>query len=78
MASYAEPMSDKKARILCQYTGTRLMQMHVQTGDLWFLVPGGRVRPEFADEFRKRPDVIEYDDGLFPGNPQSWRIAPAK
>lgn len=76
MASYQEPMSDKKARNLCQRTGTRLMQMHTQTGDQWFLVPGGRVRPEFAEEFKSRPDVIEFDDGLFPGNPQSWRIAP--
>lgn len=66
-----DPMSLKKARDLCQRTGTRLMQMHTKTGDEWFLVPGGKVSAAFADEFRKRPDVIPWDDGLFPGNAQS-------
>lgn len=43
-------------------------------GVAWFVVPGGRVDEKTARKIWERHDVFEYDDGLFPGNPQSWRI----
>lgn len=53
---------------------TRLMIMHCSDGDHFYVVPGGRVNRDDAQKILLRPDIIEFDDGLFPGNPQSWRM----
>lgn len=52
----------------------RLMVMHTGEGDHFYVVPGGRVDRNDAQKIIQRPDVHQFDDGLFPGNPQSWRI----
>jgi MOSC domain-containing protein YiiM len=64
-----------KAVDLLHRPGTRMMIMHAGDGDHFYVVPGGRVNRDDAHEILKRPDIIEFDDGLFPGNPQSWKIS---
>lgn len=63
-----------KAVDLLHHKGTRLMLMHASDGDHFYIVPGGRVNRDDAAKILLRPDVQPFDDGLFPGNPQSWRI----
>ena len=53
---------------------TRLMLMHTHDGNEFYVVPGGRVGARDAQKILERPDVQSFDDGLFPGHPQQWRI----
>lgn len=68
-------MRIKKA-IDLMHTGSRLMQMN-KSGDspAWYLVPGGEVTLEMAEQIKAMPDVSASEDGLFPGHSQTWRIA---
>jgi hypothetical protein len=50
------------------------MQMHTNTGPEWYVVPGGRVRSDDAAKIIARPDVVPYDNGLFPGIEQSYKL----
>jgi hypothetical protein len=52
----------------------RLMKMHTPSGPRWYIVPGGLVSDATAEKILARPDVHVFDDGLFPNNPQSYRI----
>jgi MOSC domain-containing protein YiiM len=52
----------------------RLMLMHTRTGTAYYVVPGGRVSKEDALKIIQRPDVQPFDDGLFPGCSQTWRL----
>ena len=63
-----------KAVDLMHRPGSRLMIMHTNTGDHFYVVPGGRVNRDDAQKILKRPDVIKFDDGLSPGHPQSWKL----
>lgn len=69
-----ECLSLTKACDALRRHGTRLMIMHASDGDHFYVVPGGRVARDDALKILQRPDIHEFDDGLFPGNPQSWRI----
>ena len=53
---------------------TRLMVMHTRDGDEFYIVPGGRVDARDALKILERPDVRSFDDGLFPGHSQQWRM----
>jgi hypothetical protein len=58
-------------------TGSRLMKMFTNgspSGYAYYVVPGGYIEPVQAEQIIDRPDVYVYDDGLFPGIPQSWKI----
>lgn len=63
-----------KALDLLHRSGARLMLMKANDGDHFYIVPGGRVDRSDAQEILNRPDVITFDDGLFPNSPQSWRL----
>jgi hypothetical protein len=53
----------------------RLLQMHINQKEReFFVVPGGPVSQADAEEIIQRPDVFPYDDGLFPGCAQSWKL----
>ena len=53
----------------------RLLQMHINNHRLaYFVVPGGPVTEADAQKIIQRPDVFPYDDGLFPGCAQSWKL----
>jgi hypothetical protein len=65
---------NKALDLLLHKTGTRMMRMHSSDGDHFYIVPGGPVDPATAQKILKRPDIMVFDDGLFPGNPQSWRL----
>jgi hypothetical protein len=53
----------------------RLLQMHINQHErAFFVVPGGRVARADAEKIINRPDVFPYDDGLFPGCAQSWKL----
>jgi hypothetical protein len=57
--------------------GARLMKMSTvkaPNGTAFYVVPGGPVDPVDAAKIIERPDVHVFDDGLFPGIPQSWRM----
>ena len=49
--------------------------MHTHDGDEFYILPrGGRVDARDAQKILERPDVRSFDDGLFPGQPQQWRL----
>lgn len=54
--------------------GARMMKMHTKEGPQFYVIPGGRVEDADAARIMQRTNVEQFDDGLFPGNPQSWRI----
>lgn len=57
--------------------GARLMKMCTNQspeGAAFYVVPGGYIEPSDAAKIIERPDVSVFDDGLFPGIPQSWRM----
>jgi hypothetical protein len=69
-----EMSMNRAVDLLLHRNDTRMMVMHSSDGDHFYIVPGGRVDRTAAQKILKRPDIIEFDDGLFPGNPQSWRL----
>ena len=55
--------------------GGRLVLMHtVGHGQEYYMVPGGHVARKDACAILNRPDVQPFDDGLFPGHAQSWKM----
>lgn len=54
--------------------GARLMRMHTVNGMKWYLVPGGEVSEEIANNLIKEPDIKPGNDGMFPGISQTWGI----
>jgi hypothetical protein len=65
----------RQAVDLLQRPDTRLMVMHGRDGDEFYIVPGGRLDARDALKILERPDVRSFDDGLFPGHTQQWRIS---
>ena len=65
----------RQAVELLHRTDTRLMLMHTNAGDEFYIGPGGRVDARDALKILERPDVRSFDDGLFPGHAQQWRIS---
>ena len=62
------------------HTGSRLMVMTGRTGDEFYIIPGsrmgngGQVERTDAELIITRDDIIKFDDGLFPDDPQSWKM----
>lgn len=69
-----EALTFTKAVDLLHRVGTRMMIMHSPDGDHFYIIPGGVVDRGAAQKILQRPDIQEFDDGLFPGNPQSWKM----
>jgi hypothetical protein len=65
----------KQAVDLLQRHDTRLMIMHGPAGDEFYVVPGGMLESRDALKILARPDMRSFDDGLFPGHAQQWRIS---
>jgi hypothetical protein len=65
----------KQAVDLLHRADTRLMVMHGRDGDEFYIVPGGRLDARDALKILERPDIKSFDDGLFPGCPQQWRMS---
>jgi hypothetical protein len=67
-------LSHEKALSLLR-KGSRLMLMRV-SGDQseYYVIPGGKIFRGNAEKIIARPDMHLFDDGLFPGNPQSWKM----
>ena len=64
----------RKAVDLLHRPDTRLMLMHTPDGEEFYVVPGGRLDARDAQKILERPDIRSFDDGLFPGHPQQWRM----
>lgn len=67
-------ISFDKAFAALSKPGARMMMMHAKGGDAYFVIPGGRVSHKDAIRIMDRANVETFDDGLFPGHEQSWRI----
>ncbi len=73
-------LSLKKAKAEFSLPGARLMVTHTSKGISVFGILGGQggygglVSDQVAAQLLKDFDTEESDDGLFPNNPQSWRI----
>lgn len=68
---------DLDAAINKMRLGARLLKMSTvkaPEGTAFYVIPGGLVDPVDAQKIIERPDVHVFDDGLFPGIPQSWKI----
>lgn len=70
-------LSLNKAIAAFSIPGARMMIMHCMDGDHYYVVPGGRVSNDDAATLMERTNVEVFDDGLFPGHSQSWRIVTA-
>jgi hypothetical protein len=64
----------KKAVDLLRLPDARMMKMTAPDGASYFIVPGGRLHDGDAEKILKRIDLIAFEDGLFPGNSQCWRL----
>jgi hypothetical protein len=65
----------KKQAIEHMRKGGALVHMHTRDfGRQYFVVPGGPINKQTADEIKQRPDVLGQRDGLFPGHDQTWRM----
>ena len=74
--SHTVSLSLKKALEALAQPGARMMLMHDsygKDGTSYYVVPGGRVAPDDAEKIIARGDVIQMDDGLFPGHPQTYQ-----
>lgn len=65
----------RQAVDLLHRPGVRLMVMQGRDGDEFYVVPGGRLDARDALKILERPDIRSFDDGLFPGHPQQWRMS---
>jgi hypothetical protein len=54
--------------------GKLLMRMHTVNGLRWFIMPGGQVADSVVRRILARPDVHPFDDGLFPGHAQTYKL----
>ena len=75
MKARTQALRLRQAVELLHRTGTRLMLMHGRDGNEFYIVPGGRLDARDALKILERPDVRSFDDGLFPGHSQQWRIS---
>jgi hypothetical protein len=60
-----------------RHPGARLVLVHSRdpSNDGYFILPDGcRVAKATAEVIIGGPDVQPYDQGLFPDQPQSWRL----
>jgi hypothetical protein len=74
MKARSQALRLRQAIELLHRNNTRLMLMHGRDGDEFYIVPGGRVDFRDALKILERPDVRSFDDGLFPGHSQQWRM----
>ena len=69
----------KKAVDLMLHHGGIMKQMHGPRGSEHFVIvpgnvgAGGSVSDVVAQEIKIRAEIAEFDCGLFPNNPQSWK-----
>jgi hypothetical protein len=55
--------------------GSQLVLMHsIRTGFEYFVVPGGAVTPEVAEQIKQHPLVSAGGDGLWRDHSQTWRL----
>ena len=66
----------EKVLDLLRKPDARLVRLHSNNGGRGFYVwpNGGRVSDDIAQLLLGRNDIQPYDNGLFPGHPQSWRL----
>lgn len=74
MKKNVSALSLEKAMAAFSRPGARLMTMHTRDGTQFFVIPGGPVSDADAAALLTRANVERFDDGLFTGCPQSWRI----
>jgi hypothetical protein len=69
-------LSLEKALSLLRRPDAKLVHLHSTNGGAKFYVwpYGGHVADDIAQALLGRNDIQPYDDGLFPGHPQSWRL----
>jgi hypothetical protein len=74
--SEPKKLSLAKALNLLRRSDAKLVRLHGNNGGAGFYVwpSGGRIPDDVAQLLLERNDVQPYDDGLFPGHPQSWRL----
>jgi hypothetical protein len=65
----------RQAVDLLHRPGVRLMVMHGRDGPEFYVVPGGRLDARDALTILARSDIKAFDDGLFPGHSQQWRMS---
>jgi hypothetical protein len=75
MKARKEALRLRQAVELLHRTDTRMMLMHGRDGDEFYIVPGGRLDARDALKILERADVRSFDDGLFPGHSQQWRMS---
>jgi hypothetical protein len=74
MIMLARTLSMKLALRALSQKDARLTLMHTRWGLQYFVIPGGPVDDDVAKSIIDRADVMRFDDGLFPGHAQSYRM----
>lgn len=67
-------MKLKRAQDL-MHEGAFLIQMN-KSGDekAWYLIPGGEIPNDVAEQLKAMANVVGSEDGLFPGISQTWKM----
>jgi len=64
---------NENAALKLMRSGQSLVRMHTRHGSKWFLADG-QVSNETAQKLIARPDVEQFDPGLFAGFAQSYSL----
>jgi hypothetical protein len=72
---YRKPKMTAQKTIDLMRLGSQLVLMHsVRVGLEYFVIPGGKVAPEVAEQIKQHPLVIAGGDGLWRDHSQTWRL----
>ena len=75
MSKLPVKLSLEKALHLLRKSDARLVRLHSNNGGAGFYIwPGGGRVPDEVAQPLARTDVQPFDNCLFPGHPQSWRL----
>ena len=70
-------ISYRRAIEMMRRAGTRMIKQYTfrsPEGYAYYIVPGGYIEPDTARKIIDHPQVCSGADGLFPGQPQTWRL----
>jgi hypothetical protein len=74
MMAERKPISLKKALEFMRGGNGKQRACLLNSGGIFYVVPGGYVEPSTAKAIMKRPDVRGSKDGLWPDHDQTWRL----
>ena len=72
--SVPKTVSLRRALDLLRLPGARMMKCHDKDGVGYYVLGAGKLTDDDAHKILRQPNLIAFEDGLFPGNSQGWRL----